>query len=212
MRQLPGVKQVDRRRPHPCHAAAPSGWRCGCPIPRVRALRSALSGPAPGCIPWGQLLRQGRIDPTHPKPAVEDLAAIQYTSGTTGVPKGAMLTPPQPASPTPPRDAPGCPGIGAGSEVIYAVLPMFHAYGLTLCLTFAMSMGARLVLFPRFDVDLVLAAAKKHPPTFLPAVPPIYAAARQGRDERGVDLSAARFAISGAMTLPPRRPSSSGSR
>ena len=50
------------------------------------------------------------------------------------------------------------PGSSAATAVVYAVLPMFHAYGLTLCLTFAMSMGARLVLFPKFDPDLVLKA------------------------------------------------------
>ena len=50
------------------------------------------------------------------------------------------------------------PGLSDGEEVVYAVLPLFHAYGLTLCLTFAISIGATLVLFPRFDVDQVLAA------------------------------------------------------
>lgn len=61
-----------------------------------------------------------------------------------------------------------------GQEVIYAVLPLFHAYGLTLCLTFAISVGATLVLLPRFDVDLVLDAMRRRPATFLPGVPPIY--------------------------------------
>jgi long-chain acyl-CoA synthetase len=79
---------------------------------------------------------------------------------------------------------------------------MFHAYGLTLCLTFAISMGARLVLFPKFDVDLMLAAAKKRPPTFLPAVPPIYHKFALEAQARGVDLTSARFSISGAMPLP----------
>lgn len=173
----------------------------GLPVPKVRALRSALTGPAPGSIPWGQLLRQGPIDPNHPKPAVDDLAAIQYTSGTTGVPKGAMLSHLNLAA----NAAQGrawVPGLVPGQEVVYGVLPMFHAYGLTLCLTFAMSMGARLVLFPKFDVDLLLAAAKKHPPTFIPAVPPIYEKFASEARARGVDLSTARFAISGAMALP----------
>ena len=173
----------------------------GLPVPKVRALRSALTGPAPGSIPWGQLLRQGRIDPNHPKPAVDDLAVIQYTSGTTGVPKGAMLSHLNLAA----NAAQGrawVPGLVPGQEVVYGVLPMFHAYGLTLCLTFAMSMGARLVLFPKFDVDLLLAAAKKHPPTFIPAVPPIYEKFASEARARGVDLSTARFAISGAMALP----------
>jgi long-chain acyl-CoA synthetase len=92
---------------------------------------------------------------------------IQYTSGTTGTPKGAVLTHRNLLA----NAAQGrawVPGLAEGKEVVYAVLPMFHAYGLTLCLTFAMSIGARLVLFPRFDVDLVLKAAEKSPPTFLP--------------------------------------------
>jgi long-chain acyl-CoA synthetase len=198
---LPGVKHVIAVN---LIHAMPLAKRLalGLPIPKVRALRSALTGPAPGSIPWGQLLRQGRIDPNHPKPTPDDLAAIQYTSGTTGVPKGAMLTHRNLAA----NAAQGrawVPGISAGAETIYAILPMFHAYGLTLCVTFAMSAGARLVLFPRFDVDLVIAAARKHPPTFLPAVPPIYAQLAKTARERGVDLTASRWAFSGAMTLPP---------
>lgn len=172
------------------------------PVARARTLRAALTARAPGTIPWGQLLRQGRLDPSHPRPAVDDLAAIQYTSGTTGVPKGAMLTHLNLVA----NAAQGrawVPGLRDGEEVLYGVLPMFHAYGLTLCVTFAISIGARLVLFPRFDVDLLLTAAKKHPPTFFPAVPPIYQRLAEVAQERGVDLSATRFALSGAMPLPP---------
>ena len=83
------------------------------------------------------------------------------------------------------------------------MLPLFHAYGLTLCLTFAMSIGAVLVLFPRFDVDQVLEAMRRRPATFLPGVPPVYQALADGRGERHVDLRSIRFAISGAMSLPP---------
>ena len=171
------------------------------PIPKVRALRASLTAHAPDTVPWGQLLRQGRLDPHHPHPSIDDLAAIQYTSGTTGVPKGAMLTHRNLVA----NAAQGrawVPGLVPGEETVYGVLPMFHAYGLTLCLTFAMSMGARLVLFPKFDVDLMLTAAKKHPPTFIPAVPPIYQKLASEARARGVDLSSARFAISGAMALP----------
>src|SRR3546814_6760349 len=79
---------------------------------------------------------------------------------------------------------------------------MFHAYGLTLCLTFAMSMGARLVLFPRFDPDLVLAVVKKRPATFLPLVPPIAERLLTAAREKGVSLEGTQIAISGAMALP----------
>jgi long-chain acyl-CoA synthetase len=93
------------------------------------------------------------------------------------------------------------PTVERGTSVVYAVLPLFHAYGLTLCLTFAMSMGARLVLFPRFDPDLVLTVIKKRPPTFLPAVPPIYERLMAAAAEKGVSLDGIQIAISGAMPL-----------
>lgn len=94
------------------------------------------------------------------------------------------------------------PGLREGDEVFYGVLPLFHAYGLTLCLTFAMSIGARLVLFPTFDVGLVQKAAKHSPPTFLPGVPPIYDQLARAAVRGELDLSTVRFAISGAMPLP----------
>ena len=93
------------------------------------------------------------------------------------------------------------PTIPRGTASVHAVLPLFHAYGLTLCLTFAMSMGARLVLFPRFDPDLVLPVIKKRPPTFLPAVPPIYERLTAAAKAKGVSLDGIQIAISGAMPL-----------
>ncbi|GAA2743776.1 long-chain-fatty-acid--CoA ligase [Terrabacter aerolatus] len=171
------------------------------PVRRARELRAQLTAPAPGTTPWADLVAHGSLDPEAPRPVVTDLAAIQYTSGTTGHPKGAMLSH-RNLMANAAQGRAWVPGMRPGREVVYAVLPMFHAYGLTLCLTFAMSAGARLVLFPRFDVDLVLTAAEKHPPTFLPAVPPIYERLARAARDRGIDLTATRFAISGAMALP----------
>jgi long-chain acyl-CoA synthetase len=65
-----------------------------------------------------------------------------------------------------------------------------------------MSMGARLVLFPRFDPDMVLAVTKKHPATFLPLVPPIADRLLKASLEKGVPLTGTDIAISGAMALP----------
>lgn len=94
------------------------------------------------------------------------------------------------------------PGLVDGKETFYGVLPLFHAYGMTLCLTFAMSIGAKLVLFPTFDLGLVTKAARTSPPTFLPAVPPIYDQLARAASRGTIDLSTVRFAISGAMSLP----------
>ncbi|MBG6238347.1 long-chain acyl-CoA synthetase [Mycetocola sp. CAN_C7] len=171
------------------------------PITKARESREALTAKTHGTIPWSKISASRTIDPFHPLPESTDVAIIQYTSGTTGAPKGAVLTHAnllanavQARAWTPTITHAGC--------TVYAVLPMFHAYGLTLCLTFAMSLAARLVLFPKFDPDLVLAAAKKHPPTFLPAVPPIADRLLARAKEKGVSLSGLEIGISGAMALP----------
>ena len=177
------------------------------PIPAARRSRAALApekkprSAGRRVVAWKDLLDHRPLPRRHPHPAAEDLAAIQYTSGTTADPKGAMLTHANLMA----NAAQGrawIPGLRMGKETVYGVLPMFHAYGLTLSLTFAMSIGARLVLFPKFDVDLVLKAAKKTPPTFLPAVPPIYDRIVAGAKKQGISLKGVRFAISGAMNLP----------
>ncbi len=173
------------------------------PIPRARTARKALTQKPSkrGTVRWARLTESRRLKRKHPGPLIDDIAVLQYTSGTTGSPKGAMLTH-RNLRANAEQGRAWVPGLVPGREVFYGVLPMFHAYGLTLCLTFAMSMGARLVLFPRFDLDLVVSAAKKHPPTFLPAVPPIYDRLAEAAEKGRVDLSSVRFAISGAMSLP----------
>lgn len=182
------------------------------PVAAARAGRAALAatraemalgaGPVPrALVPWKSLLKSGELRKRHPRPAAHDLAVLQYTSGTTGAPKGAMLS----HSNLRANAAQGrawVPGLRDGKETVYGVLPMFHAYGLTLCMTFAFSIGAKLVLFPKFDVGLVMEAMKKSPATFLPAVPPIYDRIASAAAENNVSLKSIRFAISGAMNLP----------
>jgi long-chain acyl-CoA synthetase len=184
--------------------AMPFGTRLALrlPIAKARESRAALHESVSGTVEWETLLRSDPLPATHPKPATDDLAIIQYTSGTTGTPKGAALTHRNLLSNAEQARA-WVPQIVRGKGcVVYAVLPMFHAYGLTLCLTFAMSMGARLVLFPRFDPDMVLAVTKKHPATFLPLVPPIAERLLRAAQEQGVSLRGTEVAISGAMALP----------
>ncbi|NYF10055.1 long-chain acyl-CoA synthetase [Leifsonia sp. AK011] len=170
------------------------------PIAKARESRAALTTSVRGTIPWEEMLKSPPIESRIIRPVSEDVALIQYTSGTTGVPKGATLTHAN-LLVNAAQARSWVPGVTRGKAVVYAVLPMFHAYGLTLCLTFAMSMGSRLVLFPRFDPDLVLPVIKKHPPTFLPAVPPIYERLTKAADEKGVSLKGITIAISGAMPL-----------
>lgn len=185
-------------------AAMPVGTRIALrlPIAKAREARTALTARVSGTTTWKAIVGSDRLAPTHPRPGTDDLALIQYTSGTTGTPKGASLTHRNLLSNAAQARA-WVPSIVRGDGcVVYAVLPMFHAYGLTLCLTFAMSMGARLVLFPRFDPDMVLEVTKKHPATFLPLVPPIADRLLKAANSKGVSLAGTRVAISGAMALP----------
>jgi long-chain acyl-CoA synthetase len=173
------------------------------PVKKARDSRTALTvGRAvAGAVAWSRLTDASRINRRIAGPELDDIAVLQYTSGTTGSPKGAILTHSNLRANASQGEA-WVPGLRPGQEVFYGVLPMFHAYGLTLCLTFAMSMGARLVLFPKFDEKLVLDAMRTTPATFLPAVPPIYDRLVTAATAKGVSLRGIRFAISGAMNLP----------
>jgi len=173
------------------------------PVPKARAARAKLTGTpkARHLVDWKQLIAHKRLSRRVVGPKLGDTALLQYTSGTTGTPKGAILTHSNLRANAMQGRA-WVPGLVDGEETFYAVLPLFHAYGMTLCLTFAMSIGAKLVLFPAFDLGLVTEAARSNPPTFLPAVPPIYDALARAAARGTIDLSTVRFAISGAMSLP----------
>lgn len=173
------------------------------PVPKARASRAKLTGTprARHLTPWKKLVSHRRLPRRTPAPSLGDTAVLQYTSGTTGIPKGAILTHANLRANAMQGRA-WVPGLRDGEETFYAVLPLFHAYGLTLCLTFALSIGAKVVLFPTFDLGLVTDAARTSPPTFLPAVPPIYDQLARAAGRGTVDLASVRFAISGAMSLP----------
>ena len=173
------------------------------PVPKARESRAKLTATpkARHLVAWKKLVDHRKLSRRIPGPTLSDTALLQYTSGTTGVPKGAILTHANLRANAMQGRA-WVPGLVDGEETFYGVLPLFHAYGMTLCLTFAMSIGAKLVLFPTFDLGLVTAAARTSPPTFLPAVPPIYDQLARAAARGTIDLSTVRFAISGAMSLP----------
>ena len=171
------------------------------PVKKLRQTRDRLTKPAPGTKSWEKLLDAPRLARSHPRPGVHDLAVIQYTSGTTGVPKGAMLSHYNLFANARQGEA-WMHGAQYRKETFYAILPLFHAFGMTLFLTYGILKQARIVLFPAFDVDLVLDAAKKSPPTVYCAVPPIYEKTATRAKERGVSLKSAKYCISGAMNLP----------
>lgn len=173
------------------------------PVKAAREKRAALTQRprAKGIAEWKRFVGGRRVAKSAPRPTLDDTAVLQFTSGTTGRPKAAILSHRNLRS-NAAQSVAWVPDLVLGREVFYGVLPLFHAYGLTLCMTTALSIGARIVLFPTFDVGMTITAIKRTPPTFLPAVPPIYDALARATQRAGVDLSSLRNAISGAMALP----------
>ncbi|WP_315092685.1 AMP-binding protein [uncultured Cellulomonas sp.] len=172
------------------------------PVPRARRLRQAMCGKVPPAFPmWHRLVAKAApLDPAHPVPSASDVALLQYTGGTTGTPKGAMLTHRNLVANAVQGHA--WTGVEPGTDVVYGVLPFFHAFGLTLCLTYAVRVGATMVAFPSFDPAMVLDAQQRLPGTFLPAVPPMLDRLATAAEASGADLTSFRYAISGAMALP----------
>ncbi len=173
------------------------------PIRKARQTRAAMTTPATGLPSWDRMVAASApVADDVPSPTPDDVALLQYTGGTTGIPKGAMLTHRNLVA-NAAQSAAWAAELKPGQEVFYAVLPLFHAYGLTLCFTTAVLLGATVVMFPRFDPDMVLDAMKDRPATFLPGVPPMYPRLAARARERGVSLASIRFALAGAMSLSP---------
>lgn len=174
------------------------------PVPAARAQRAEMRAPVPdGVLSWEKELRRAVPLPADaPGPAPLDTAVLLHTGGTTGTPKAVVLTHRNLVANVT-QNATWISELRYGSEVFSAVLPFFHAFGMTLSLTTAVRLGATQLVFPRFDPDMVLAAVRRRPVTFFGGVPPMFARLAEAAEEKGVDLGAVRFAISGAMSLAP---------
>ena len=175
------------------------------PLGAAREKRERLITPLPPgarAIPYSELLAgaPGPADQTPIDPR-EDLAVLQYTGGTTGRPKGAMLTHRNLVANAHQVRA-WDPKAQPGQETVLCVLPLFHVYGLMLCVVTGVLLAGTLALLPTFDPDLVLDAIKHERPTVFPGVPPIYAKLLEHPKIGKYDLRSIRTCISGAMRLP----------
>ncbi|MFJ8137043.1 4-coumarate--CoA ligase family protein [Streptomyces sp. NPDC096013] len=153
---------------------------------------------APGHRSLADMLGSTAPEPVVDIDPVTDVAALPYSSGTTGTPKGVMLTHRQiatnlaqlePAVPTGPGDR------------ILAVLPFFHIYGLTALMNAPLRQGAAVVVLPRFDLETFLAAIENHRITGLYVAPPIVLALAKHPAVAQYDLSSLKYIISAAAPL-----------
>ncbi len=140
-----------------------------------------------------------------PKPVevnpCEDVAVFQYTGGTTGLSKAAMLTHYNLVSNALQTRA-WCYKAKEGEQVVMCVLPFFHVYGMTAGMNVGFYLGSTLVLAPRFEVEEVVKLIGKYKVTMFPGVPTIYVAINQYAAEHGADLSSVEVCISGGAPLP----------
>jgi long-chain acyl-CoA synthetase len=185
----------------------PSGKRLALRLPfsGVRAKREQLVAELPedaDVLQFSELLASHAQAPLTLIAPETDLALLQYTGGTTGLPKGAMLTHRNLVA-NAYQAASWDPEMERGEETILAALPMFHVYGLTMCLTMNMLVAGTLVLLPTFELGLLYAAIDKWRPTVFPGVPPMYELIVRSRRSGKHDLSSIRTCVSGAMRLPP---------
>jgi long-chain acyl-CoA synthetase len=130
-----------------------------------------------------------------------DIAALQYTGGTTGVPKGAALTH-RNLQVNALQMVAWHPDVRHGAERVLALLPLFHVFGMTCTMNFALCVGAQIILLPRFDLVQLLTTIDRKRPTILPGVPTLYRAINHHPDIGRYDLSSLRLCVSGGAPLP----------
>lgn len=131
----------------------------------------------------------------------EDLALIQYTGGTTGLPKGAMLTH-QNLSANARQVARLDPHVESETDRVLGVLPFFHVFANTCVLNRTVLTGGEIVMLPRFNAEQTLAALRRTRPRSLPGVPTMYQALLDTKSKRPDDFSSLKYCISGGAPLP----------
>jgi long-chain acyl-CoA synthetase len=157
--------------------------------------------PDPRFVRFARLIaNDGKIVP-HAVDPHRDIAVLQYTGGTTGTPKGAMLTHANlyaNAAQMEEYSMEMTPGV----DKMLAVIPFFHVFAMTSAMNNPIMCGLEIIALPRFDVKQVLQTIDKVKPTLFPAVPTIYTAISNYPDLKKYDISSIRLCISGGAPLP----------
>ncbi|GAB6057678.1 long-chain-fatty-acid--CoA ligase [Desulfonatronum parangueonense] len=152
-------------------------------------------------VKWKEVVQGGETYSHVYSDPRRDIAMLQYTGGTTGVPKGVMLTHYNLTA-----DVQQClamlPNLKTQQHTLLAVLPFFHIFGLTVCMNLSVALAATIIPFPRLVVDDLLKAIQKYKPSIFPAVPAIFVAMIQHKKLAQYKLSSIDYCISGSAPLP----------
>jgi long-chain acyl-CoA synthetase len=156
---------------------------------------------SPAVIPWHRLMKRP-MEKRTVDVSREDVALLQYTGGTTGTPKGVVLTHHNLVANTL-QCRHWMPSLRNGEEKFLAVLPFFHVYGLSACQNLAVSVAGCLTLLPRFQVSEVLKTIEQEHITVFPGIPAMYSAINNYQHLERYNLRSIRLCISGAGPLHP---------
>ena len=156
----------------------------------------------PGVHFFRELIRATAPRPPRPTIRLDDVATLQYTGGTTGPSKGAVLTHRNLSCNVQQMRA-WFPSLEPGKEVVLTALPIFHSFGMTVCMNLAVGVAGAMALVPNpRDIPAVMGTIAKHRATLFPAVPAMYSAIINHPRVRSFDLSSVKRCVSGAAPLP----------
>ncbi|RKY21485.1 MAG: long-chain fatty acid--CoA ligase [Planctomycetota bacterium] len=179
----------------------PMSWLAQAKLRRQDPPLSAGFEPGERVHAFAALVRRTPADPPSVRLSLEDPAAIQYTGGTTGVSKGAVLSHGNLAANSQ-QVAAWLTPLGGGPQVVLGALPFFHVFGLSICVLLSARLGSTLVVVPNpRDVGVIIDLIEKHRISVLPAVPAMLDAisTRAGIESR--DLTSVRGVFSGSAPL-----------
>ncbi len=153
------------------------------------------------CLTFGKFIYHQKPSPPEVDVDPASVALLQFTSGTTDVPKGVMLSHRNLVANTL-QTRHWIPDVREGREVVLSVLPFSHIYGLMAALSVPIVMAGAMVLLPTFVTRQVLAAIRRHRPTLFPGVPTMYTVINDFPGVRKYGVESIRACISGAAPLP----------
>lgn len=156
----------------------------------------------PGVHLFKRLIKQTEPTPPDVKVDMEDVAVLQYTGGTTGVSKGAVLTHRNLTANVQQINA-WFPDVELGREVILICLPLFHVFGMTVGMNWAVSTGAAMVLMPNpRDFKVLVSSIAKHHVTIFPGVPALFNGLNNYPGIESIDVSSVKSCFSGSAPIP----------
>jgi len=161
-----------------------------------------VDGAPEGYLDFSELTEASERDIPGVKISPDDVVALPYSSGTTGLPKGVMLTHKGLVTSVAQQVDGENPNLYLRSDdVVLCVLPLFHIYSLNTVLLCSLRVGAAVLIMPEFDIVKLAELVEKHKVSVAPLVPPIVLAIAKNRQLEQYDMSSIRMIISGAAPV-----------